>query len=68
MTRKQQDNSTTFTDIQRVGIVQITQKENYIFGMLTLANFVNYCQGIVMGLPWWPRGKDSALSMNEEKE
>ena len=68
MTRKQQDNSTTFTDIQRIGIVQITQKENYIFGMLTLANFVNYCKGTVMGLPWWSRGKDSALSMNEEKE
>ena len=68
MTRKQQDNSTTFTDIQRIGIVQITQKENYIFGMLTLANFVNYCKGTVMGLPWWSRGKDSVLSMNEEKE
>lgn len=66
MIRKQQDNSTTFTDIQRIRIVQITQKENYILEII-LANFVNYCKGI-MGLSWWSSGKDSTLSMNEEKE
>ena len=53
MTRKQQDTSTTFTDIQRIGIAQTTQKENHIFGILKLPNFVNYYKGTVIKIVWY---------------
>lgn len=52
MTRKQQGDSTTFTDIQKIGRARTIQTENHLCEILRLANFISCCKSTVIKVLW----------------